>query len=417
MGSPPMQIGCDQPMSGLSARSPHFVICGLAAALTVSGCRLDPECFGKDDCTSGFVCSRGRCALPDATVSDGSVEDDAGIDAGLVDGGPMIDGGFADTGPRDLGFPDSGRPDLGFPTVFADAGFESAAMPMGAVDPTVGTSTPTAVSVGFNDLQNISLLTSTGTLVLSDVTGDTMFKFEPTAVFPIRTLRLPSGSANGTALNPAQELYVCEQFGRRIRVQRQFEQLDYTLVDRFHQYEFNSPNDIVTLTNGTVYFTDPPFGLGERGRDLPFNGLYRVQAVGTATITVEWMGVPGLNSPEGLAVSPNQDRLYMSEVNASMILVFDIGPDGRLRNRRGFALTVGITPNGMTVDDGGNLYVGTSTGIEVYANTGYYWGRIPVPGTVTDLTYSGADRNRIYATTTSTIYSVDVPVAGGPIGF
>ncbi len=409
-----MHRDADKSMAGLKALPPHFVACGLTAVLALAGCRLDPECFGKDDCTSGFVCSRGRCALPDASLTDDAAVDDGGDDGGLIDAGPLLDGGFTDIGPRDLGFPDSGRTDLGFPTIFPDAGFESGIMPAGAIDPTVGTSTPTAISTGFRDLQNISLLTSTGTILLSDVTGDVMFKLDPNAIFPLSTLRVPSNAANGAVITPTRELYVCEQFGRRIRVQREFEQLDYTLIDNFYEYQFNAPEGIVMLSNGTVYFTDPPFGLGDRPRDLPFNGLFRFQAVGTATITVEWMGVPGLNSPDGLAVSPTQDRIYMTEVNSRMILVFDIGPNGRLRNRRGLALTTGITPNGMTVDDSGNIYVGTSTGVEVFADTGYYWGRIPVPGTVTDLTYSGADRNRIYATTTSTVYAIDVPVPGGP---
>ncbi len=395
----------------------------LVGLLALAGCKLDPECFGRDDCTSGFVCSRGRCALPDAMVAEdgavGDAEADAGpdtgippVDAGQLDAGPVPDMGFFDATPPDLAFPDAQRPDLGIPDAsFADSGLLMGPMPAGT-HPLVGSSTPTAVAIGFSDLQNVSLLTSTGTLVLSDVTGDVMYTLEPSTGHTVGVQRGPSLQANGTARHPlTQDLLVCEQGGRRLRVQPAGGGVDLPLLEDFFQYRFNSPDDIVVRSDGTVYFTDPPFGLAGRTRDMPFNGLFRF-GTNTATLTAEWMGIPGTHAPDGLALSPAEDRLYMSEVGGRVILVFDVDAAGRLSNRRALAQTHGITPNGLAVDDDGNVYVATSIGIEVFGPNGYYWGNIAVGGTVSDLTFAPPNRSRIYATTTSTVFAIDVPVAG-----
>lgn len=411
-------------MSGRHSSSSVLAAWGLCAGLlTLLGCKLDPECFGRDDCTSGFVCSRGRCALPDAAVAtDAEVQDaspsDAQLDAGgppdlgLFDSGPVPDAGFMDAGPRDLGFPDAARPDLGVPDASTeDVGFLTGPMPP-RTHPLVGSSTPTAVATGFTDLQNVSLLTATGTLVLSDVAADTLFTLDPAANHAVAVARTPSERANGTAKDPITgDLLVCEQTGRRLRVQPSGGGVDLPLLTDFFQFLFNSPNDLAVRSDGLVYFTDPPFGLAGRPQDMPFNGLFRF-GTQTATLTAEWMGVPGVHAPDGVVLSPNEDRLYMSEVGGRVVLVFDVDSAGHLSNRRGLAQTHGITPNGLAVDDDGNVYVATSIGIEVYADNGFYWGNIPLGGTVSDLTFAPPNRRRIYATTTSTVFAIDVPVAG-----
>lgn len=391
----------------------------LASLIGASGCRLDPECFGKDECISGFVCSRGRCVLPDAAVSDSGAEDaTVPPDAGTPDVGPTPDAGFPDfgipdVGPPDFGFPDAARPDLGVPDGgLEDVGFLPATMPAGT-DPLVGTSTPTAVIGGFRDLQNVTWRTSTNTLMFSDVEADTLYEVDPTRpATSLRLIEFPSGGANGAAEHPITgDTLVCEHAGRFVRVKPRGGGVDVPLVTDFHQYAFNSPNDLAIRSDGTVYFTDPPFGLNGRAQDLPFNGLFRAGTL-TATLTVEWMGLPGVHAPDGVALSPDESRLYMSEVGGRVIIVFDVDAAGHLTNRRGFAITQGITPNGIAVDDDGNVYVATSIGIEVFADTGFEWGHIPFPGTVSDLTFAPPNRQRIYATTTSTVWAVDVPIPG-----
>lgn len=383
----------------------------LVGLIGAAGCRLDPECFGQDDCNSGFVCSRGGCVLPDAAVSDSGTPE-AGVDGGFVDVG-FPDLGVLDVGFPDLGLPDAQRPDLGVPDAgLEDVGFLGAMMPAG-MDPVAGTSTPTAVLGQFRDLQGVFWETSTGALLLSDVAGDTIYRMDPaTPATSLRPVQSPSRGAVGIAADPLDgDLYVCESQGRLLREQPAAGGFDLPLVTNFHQYLFNSPNDVAVRTDGTLYFTDPPFGLSGRPRDIPFNGLYRFNTT-TATITAEWMGLPSRHAPDGVALSIDETRLYLTEVVGRMIYVFDIADDGRLSNRRGFAVTQGITPNAIAVDTQDNVYVATSMGIEVYASTGYYWGSIPVPGTVSDLTFAPPNGQRIYATTTSTVYVVDVPIPG-----
>lgn len=395
----------------------HRLSVALAVAgLAVSGCRLDPECFGRDECEAGFVCARGQCVLPDAEVPDAEPPD-AEPDAAPADAGPLPDLGFADLGVLDLGVADAQRPDLGFPDAgVTDVGFLAASMPAGT-NPVVGTSTPTALAGGFVDLQGVTWRaatssTATGTLLLSDVAGNALYALDPSNPGARLVVEAPSGEAAGTAVQPLSgDLVVCDQAGRRLRVKPQGGGLGFALLTDYFQYPLNSPNDLTIRSDGTIYFTDPPFGLNGAPQDLPFNGLFRFGTL-TTTLTAEWRGVPGVHTPDGVALSPDESRLYMTEVGGAVVLVFDVAPSGALTNRRGFATTQGASPNGLAVDDAGNVYVATRLGVEVYADTGFYWGVVPLPGGASDLTFAPPNRQRIYVTTTSTVFQMDASIPG-----
>ena len=398
---------------------------GLLALYAPAACRVNPECFGANECSAGLVCVAQACVRPDATVPDGGEALDAAAptDAGFADSGlpvdtgvGVFDSGATDLGPADLGSPDAGspdaqRPDLGFPDAsFEDAGFLTGPQPA-ARDPLVGTSTPAAVANGFVRLEGAAWRARDGRLVVADPLADALYSLDPANGHAAALEQTPAGAPDGVAYSPVDgTLLLCEQLGRRVSAQPGAGGLAVPLADSYFQHALNSPNDLAVRSDGLTYFTDPPFGLAGRPRDLPFNGLFSVDTGGG--VTLHWAGLVGLHAPDGLALSPAEDRLYMVEVGGRMVLVFDVLADGALTNRRGLAVTHGVNPNGLAVDDDGNVYVATSIGVEVFAPNGYYWGFIPVPQAVHDVAFGGPSRQRLYATTTATVYVVDVPVPG-----
>ncbi len=292
---------------------------------------------------------------------------------------------------RTTELPDGGLPDVGMPQT---------------PSPLEGVGQLDQISTGYVFLDGPDWRAPTRVLVFADVTGDTIYQLTPpSTVVPLRT---PSGRAEGLRSDPDDQLVAAERESRSIT--RTDDQGTVTTVtDRYNGNRFNSPNDIaVRLSDGTIYFTDPPLGLDGRPREINFNGLFRISPAGT--VTAEWEGPEG-SEPHGLDLSPDERTLYLSDSRDSVVRAFTVNPDGTLANERIFVYTE-ASPAGIAPDENGNIFVATAAGVQVFADNGWVWGTIPIPEQPTNLAFGGDDRRTLYVTTASTLYAISVQIPG-----
>ncbi len=257
-------------------------------------------------------------------------------------------------------------------------------------------------------------------LIWSDVVGNRMLRWDEqtgaTGVF-----RAPSNHANGNARDREGRLITCEHLTRRI-TRTEHDGRIAVIADRFEGKRLNSPNDVVVKSDGTIWFTDPPFGIlsdneGERAEaELPQN-VYRADPTrGTLEVVAD-----GIEGPNGLAFSPDESLLYIVESRTSprKILCYAVGTDGRLSNRRDFIVAEpGGTPDGFRVDEDGNLWCGwgmgtpEQDGVRVFNAAGAPIGHIDLPERAANLCFGGLHRNRLFITAARSLYAVVVNTRG-----
>ena len=193
------------------------------------------------------------------------------------------------------------------------------------------------------------------------------------------------------------------------------------VVDRYRGMRFNSPNDVVVRSDGTIWFTDPPYGIL-----VPEEGHPGESEIGDCLVfrfdprTGELDAVTDLpEHPNGLAFSPDETRLYVSDTagaltpgGAHCLFVFDV-PDGRrLSNGRVFAQIDPGVPDGFRFDERALLYTSAQDGVHIYAEDGVRVGRIPIPEKVGNVTFGGPDRDELYICASTSLYRVRLRTRG-----
>lgn len=290
-------------------------------------------------------------------------------------------------------------PDAGFDGG-SDAGPPDAGPPP---DPLAGRGEVMRVASGFSFTEGPQW--REGMLLFTDIPPSTIHAFVPPG--PPTVFRMPSDEANGLGLLPDGRLIAAEHLSRRVSVTA----ADGTvtaLVDRFEGMRFHSPNDLVARSDGTVYFTDPPYGL--RGApELDFVGVFRVNG---STIDTVWRG-PLNGTPNGIALSPDETILYVAFTEEGLVRAYDVAPDGTTSGERVFTADVS-NADGMAVDEHGNVYVAMFDGIAVHAPDGSRWGVIPTDMIPTNCAFGGDDLQTLYITAGSIVYSVRLAVRGLP---
>ena len=259
-------------------------------------------------------------------------------------------------------------------------------------------------------------------LLVSDIPNNRIVKWdEETGV--LSHFRRPSDYANGNTRDRQGRLVTCEHGARRV-TRTEHDGRITVLMDRFEGKRLNSPNDVVVKSDGSVWFTDPPFGLlgdyeGERAEQELKESVYRLDpATGQATVVED--SVPG---PNGLAFSPDEKTLYLvaSRANPREILAYDVSDAGTLSNRRVLIdAGPGGTPDGFRVDEDGNLWCGWGMGtpeldgVMVFNASGAPIGRIALPERCANLCFGGRRRNRLFMAASQSIYSLFVNTRGVP---
>ncbi len=259
-------------------------------------------------------------------------------------------------------------------------------------------------------------------LLVSDIPNNRILKWEE-ETGAVSVFRRPSHLANGNTRDRQGRLVTCEHGGRRV-TRTEHDGTITVLMDRFGGKRLNSPNDVVVKSDGSIWFTDPPFGLlsdyeGARAeQELPQN-LYRLDpATGQATVLDD-----GVAGPNGLAFSPDERVLYVVESRASPrnILAYDVTGDGtRITGRRVLINAGPGTPDGFRLDEDGNLWCGWGMGtpeldgVMVFSAEGEPIGRIQLPERCANLCFGGPKRNRLFMAASQSVYALYVNARGAP---
>jgi gluconolactonase len=184
------------------------------------------------------------------------------------------------------------------------------------------------------------------------------------------------------------------------------------LADHYDGKKLNSPNDVIVGPDGALYFTDPTLDLvaGEK-QEIPFQGVYRLDAKGNVELLTR-----DLTQPNGLAFSPDGEHFYVDDSESRNIRVYDVSPDGALRNGRIFGEEPGGkgdgVPDGIKVDKNGNLFVTGPKGIWVWDAKGNHLGTIVMPEQPANLTWGDKDYRTLYITATTSVYRLGMKTQG-----
>lgn len=265
---------------------------------------------------------------------------------------------------------------------------------------------PERVATGFQFTEG-PLWHPDGYLLFSDIPANQIRKWTPGGEVTI--FREPSGNSNGLTFDRQGRLIACEHGNRRVS-RTEKDGTIVTLADRYQGKRLNSPNDVVVKSDGSIYFTDPPYGVRPEDRELDFQGVYRWAPDGTLTLLVD-----DFEKPNGLAFSPDEKTLYIADTDRRHVRAFDVQPDGTLANGRTFAELKSDAPggpDGMKVDVEGNLYVTGPGGTWVFDPTGKHLGTIVTPEAPANCAWGDADGKTLYLTARTSVYRVRVKVAG-----
>ena len=257
-------------------------------------------------------------------------------------------------------------------------------------------------------------------LLWSDIPNNRMMKWEEETGM-VSVFRKPSNFANGNTRDRQGRLVTCEHGGRRV-TRTEYDGTVSVIADSYDSKRLNSPNDVVVKSDGSVWFTDPPFGLlgyyeGYLAKqELPMN-VYRVDGA-TGEMTVVESEV---SRPNGLCFSPDESILYLVESGSipRNLYAYDVVDAGRRLTNKRKHIDVGAgTPDGMRCDVDGNLWMGWGMGdaaldgVNIYNPDGKLIGRINLPERCANLCFGGTHRNRLFMAASKSVYALYVNTQG-----
>lgn len=252
----------------------------------------------------------------------------------------------------------------------------------------------------------------TVSLIFSDMPGDIMRRWS--AERGIEIFRQPCGKANGNTWDLEGRLVTCEHASRVVRTEA--DGAITVLATHYEGRALNSPNDIVTKSDGAIYFSDPTYGRMEgfgfpREQELDFQGVYRISPDGKSLTLL----ASDFAQPNGLTFSVDESKLFVNDTDRGHVRVFDVKPDGSVSGGAVWAEVVGDgsgAPDGMKVDSEDNLYTTGPGGIHVFAPDGTDLGVIGLPEGPANFTWGGTDLRTLYITASTSLYRTRVKVPG-----
>jgi len=253
-----------------------------------------------------------------------------------------------------------------------------------------------------------------GYLLFNDIHSSRRLKYTPGKGVTVDLE--PTNRANGLTRDLQGRLVSCEHDTRRV-TRRELDGSLTVIANSFQGRRLNRPNDVVVKSDGAIYFTDPGAGIVAEEWDLQYSGVYRVTPdLGTKSLLTETF-----IQPNGIAFTPDERVLYVNDSRRRHIRAFELLPNGMLAKQTDsvFADLAGSepgVPDGMKVDVAGNVYCGGSGGLYILNAQGKKLGRI-VHGhpATTNLAFGGDDWKTLYFTSRSTLFSVNLKIAGVPV--
>jgi gluconolactonase len=289
----------------------------------------------------------------------------------------------------------------------------------------VGTGAVERVATGFRWAEGPAYFRAGRYLIFSDIPNNRMMRLLEDDNH-LSVFRTPSFNSNGNTVDPQGRLVSCEHSGRRV-TRTEHDGTITVIADSYNGKKLNSPNDVVVASNGSIWFTDPNYGIKgnyeglQAQQEQAKHNVYRVDGQ-TGNITVV---VDDFVQPNGITFSPDEKKLYVidsgiTDGGPANIRVFDVDIDsGNVSNGRVFAegFAPGLT-DGMRCDVDGNVWCSMGwadpkeDGVRCYSPEGQLLGKIHVPETVANLTFGGLLRNRLYILGSTSVYAVYVNTQG-----
>ncbi|MDD5289135.1 MAG: SMP-30/gluconolactonase/LRE family protein [Dehalococcoidales bacterium] len=252
-------------------------------------------------------------------------------------------------------------------------------------------------------------------LLFSDIPKNRIVRLRLPVEGPeVTTFRNPSGNSNGLTLDGSQRLIACEHSARRV-TRTETDGTIKVLAEHYQGKRLNSPNDVIVRSDGSIYFTDPPYGLRNNAdwKELPFNGVYRIAPDGELHLLAN-----DFDRPNGLAFSPDEKTLYINDTIRQHIRAFDVNDDGSLKNGRVFIDMKSNepgNPDGMKIDLKGNVYCTGPGGFWIIDHTGKCLVIIRPPELPANLAWGDTDWHSLYLTARTSIYRLRLKIPGIPI--
>jgi gluconolactonase len=256
-------------------------------------------------------------------------------------------------------------------------------------------------------------------LVWSDIPNDRMLRWDETDG-SVSTFRQPAMNTNGHTVDLEGRLVSCEHRGRCVS-RTGHDGRREVLVDRFDGKRLNSPNDVVVKSDGSIWFTDPSYGIDSdyEGDAAPNEqGAQRVYRFDPASGALTAVATDFVQ-PNGLAFSPDESLLYIVDTGASHrkdgphhVRCFQVRGDGTLAGGEVFATCPAGLYDGLRVDTQGHLWLSAGDGVHCHAPDGTLLGKIRVPETVANLCFGGPKLNRLFICATTSLYAVYVNARG-----
>jgi len=248
-------------------------------------------------------------------------------------------------------------------------------------------------------------------LLFSDIPNDRTLRWDETSGV-VGIFASPSGHANGRTIDRRGRVITCEHGGRRV-TRTEHDGTTTVLAYAWQGKRLNSPNDVVERADGTVWFTDPSYGIetdyeGDRAEsEIGGCHVYRVDPDGAVVLVAD-----DFVRPNGLAFSADETQLYVVDTRARHIRRFDASPEGGLTGGQVFAESGGSAYDGVRLDEEGRLWVAADDGVHCFHPDGTLLGKLLVPEPVSNLAFGGAKRNVMFVTATWAVYLLRLNVCG-----
>jgi gluconolactonase len=244
-----------------------------------------------------------------------------------------------------------------------------------------------------------------GYLLFSDIPANQLKRWDPAG--GVTTFRSPSGTSNGNTLDREGRLVTAEHAGRVSRTGK--DGAVVTVVDTVNGMKLSSPNDVVVTADGTIWFTDPDYGLAGRKKETPGNYVYRYderEKRATAVVT-------DLPNPNGLCFSPDESTLYVANSGKPpQIRAYAVKTGAAPAQGRVFATIDKGVPDGIRCDELGNVWSSSGDGVQIFSPSGQLIGRILLPESAANLAFGGPTGRTVYMTARTSLYSVESLVRG-----
>jgi gluconolactonase len=242
-----------------------------------------------------------------------------------------------------------------------------------------------------------------GFLVFSDIPNNKLMQFTPGQ--PASVYRENSSGATGNRFDAQGRLYTCESHSRRVTRTDKKGKVE-VLAERWEGKRLNAPNDLAVRKEGDVYFTDPAFGNQQDTRELDFYGVFHISRKGELEMIAKPKG-----RPNGIALAPDGRTLYVSNSDEKNVRAYDVDKSGGASNERTLISGIEGVPDGICVDEKGNLYVAANQ-TQVYSPQGKPLGTIHTDETPSNCAFGDPDLGSIYITARTSVFRARLDVKG-----